>query len=131
MAKGSEIEGGKLRVDGDRAPSQSYTLRHLSSKAVSAKTETEPPGTGPILNNDQVEEDEPDKGEEVELADLGQQQPASAGNSATDGLTQEHRDYIRRKHGTLDLDPIPDMADNDPYNWPAWKVLHSSLHIQE
>ncbi len=37
-------------------------------------------------------------------------------------LTQEHRDYLLQRHGTLDIDPIPTIGDADPYNWPKWKV---------
>lgn len=37
-------------------------------------------------------------------------------------LTEEHRQYLLTRHGTLDLDPIPDMNDADPYNWPRWRV---------
>ncbi|KAJ5937039.1 hypothetical protein N7466_003489 [Penicillium verhagenii] len=36
-------------------------------------------------------------------------------------LSEEHRQYLLARHGTLDLDPIPDMNDADPYNWPRWK----------
>lgn len=42
--------------------------------------------------------------------------------NATAHLTEEHRQYLLRIHGTLELEPIPDMSDADPYNWPAWKV---------
>lgn len=41
---------------------------------------------------------------------------------AAAGLSQEHRDYLLARHGTLELDPIPDMGDQDPFNWPTWKV---------
>jgi len=37
------------------------------------------------------------------------------------GLSQEHRDYLIQRHGTLDLDPIPSDDPADPYNWPAYK----------
>ena len=37
-------------------------------------------------------------------------------------LSEEQRQYILAKHGTLDLEPIPDIADADPYNWPRWRV---------
>lgn len=37
-------------------------------------------------------------------------------------LSEEHRQYILAKHRTLDLEPIPDMIDADPYNWPRWRV---------
>ncbi len=37
-------------------------------------------------------------------------------------LPQEHRDYLLQRYGTLELDPIPDMSDADPYNWTTSKV---------
>ncbi len=37
-------------------------------------------------------------------------------------ITPSHREYLLQRHGTLELDPIPDMGGADPYNWPAWKV---------
>ncbi|KAJ9500151.1 hypothetical protein LTR99_008399 [Exophiala xenobiotica] len=40
-----------------------------------------------------------------------------------DLLPPEHRDYLLARHGTLDLDPVPDMSDADPYNWPHWKKV--------
>ncbi|KAJ4298216.1 hypothetical protein N0V90_006115 [Kalmusia sp. IMI 367209] len=36
-------------------------------------------------------------------------------------LTEQHRQYLIQKHGTLELDPVPSMSDADPYNWPRWK----------
>lgn len=33
-------------------------------------------------------------------------------------LTDEERNYIIKRHGTLNLDPFPDATDNDPLNWP-------------
>ena len=46
-------------------------------------------------------------------------------------LSEEHRQYLLAKHGTLDLDPIPDMNDADPYNWSTWRVrsTHENLHL--
>jgi hypothetical protein len=44
-------------------------------------------------------------------------------------LSREHRDYLLNRHGTLDLDPMPDMKDADPYNWSAKKVLSFSYLI--
>jgi hypothetical protein len=38
------------------------------------------------------------------------------------GLSEEHRKYLLNRHGTLELDPLPTMVDEDPYNWPSWKV---------
>lgn len=40
-------------------------------------------------------------------------------------LSEEHRQYLLARHGTLDLDPIPDMNDADPYNWSTWRVSPS------
>lgn len=40
---------------------------------------------------------------------------------AAAGISQDHRDYLLARHGTLDLDPLPDFGDQDPYNWPKWK----------
>ncbi|KAF2141050.1 uncharacterized protein K452DRAFT_351714 [Aplosporella prunicola CBS 121167] len=36
-------------------------------------------------------------------------------------LTQDHRNYLLQRHGTLALDPIPSDDPADPYNWPEWK----------
>lgn len=38
-------------------------------------------------------------------------------------LSEAHREYLLCRHGTLELDPVPDMGGADPYNWPAWKVI--------
>lgn len=37
-------------------------------------------------------------------------------------LSNEHREYLLQKHGTLELDPVPDMSDADPYNWSTTQV---------
>ena len=39
-------------------------------------------------------------------------------------LSAEHRSYLLRRHGTLELDPVPGHGDADPYNWPYWKVVY-------
>lgn len=41
-------------------------------------------------------------------------------------LSEEHRQYLLQRHGTLELDPMPTMGDADPYNWPTWKVKNTS-----
>jgi hypothetical protein len=41
---------------------------------------------------------------------------------STDELSPDLRNYLLRRHGIVDLDPIPTANDADPYNWPAWKV---------
>jgi hypothetical protein len=38
-------------------------------------------------------------------------------------IAPEHREYLLQRHGTFELDPVPAMDDEDPYNWPARKVL--------
>ena len=43
-------------------------------------------------------------------------------HSESDALTEDHRQYLIQRYGTVELDPIPDMTDADPYNWPTWKV---------
>ncbi|KAI7008683.1 hypothetical protein KC355_g6833, partial [Hortaea werneckii] len=49
-------------------------------------------------------------------------------NSSLAALSREHRDYLAKRHGTLELDPIPDANDADPYNWPqSRKVVNLIL----
>lgn len=50
--------------------------------------------------------------------------------SSSTHLTAEHRDYLIRRHGTANLDPLPDPTDEDPYNWPKWKVRAAALRHQ-
>ncbi|PHH89363.1 hypothetical protein CDD83_6209 [Cordyceps sp. RAO-2017] len=38
-------------------------------------------------------------------------------------LGEDHRQYLLRRHGTVDLDPVPQMDDDDPLNWPRKKKL--------
>ncbi|KAK7747508.1 hypothetical protein SLS53_001763 [Cytospora paraplurivora] len=38
-------------------------------------------------------------------------------------LSEDHRQYLIRKHGTFELDPLPDMSDADPYNWSQKKKV--------
>lgn len=55
------------------------------------------------------------------------QAPSSLVSSTVNALSPEHRKYLLRVHGTLELDPIPAMDDADPYNWPLWKVSTNGL----
>lgn len=50
--------------------------------------------------------------------DLEQRKPSLGDHQ----LPEEHHAYLMRRHGTVELDPVPDMSDDDPYNWPTWKV---------
>ncbi|CUM66600.1 uncharacterized protein PRCAT00004269001 [Priceomyces carsonii] len=34
-------------------------------------------------------------------------------------LSDAHKDYLIKTHGTLDLDPLPSMDANDPLNWSS------------
>lgn len=43
-------------------------------------------------------------------------------HDAAGTLSEEHREYLMRRHGTLDLDPMPSMDPADPYNWKLSKV---------
>lgn len=40
-----------------------------------------------------------------------------------DELTSFAKDYLTRRHGTFNLDPMPSACDEDPYNWPRGKKL--------
>lgn len=44
-------------------------------------------------------------------------------NNGAPVLTEEHRDYLIKRHGTVDLDPLPSADPADPYNWPQWKKV--------
>ena len=44
----------------------------------------------------------------------------------TTALSQDHQQYLLKRHGTLDLDPLPGPGGADPYNWPSWKVPRSA-----
>lgn len=49
-------------------------------------------------------------------------------------LSEELKQYLLQRHGTIDLDPLPSMYDADPLNWPKWKVctpLHTLLNTQQ
>lgn len=43
-------------------------------------------------------------------------------SDSTTLLSESHKSYLIKRHGTVDLDPIPSMDPADPYNWPSWKV---------
>lgn len=44
-------------------------------------------------------------------------------------LSEGHRQYLLKRHGTLELDPMPDFGDADPYNWPTWKKVVNLLLV--
>ncbi|KAF1981651.1 synaptic vesicle transporter [Aulographum hederae CBS 113979] len=44
-------------------------------------------------------------------------------------LTEEHREYLLQRHGTLDLDPLPSKDPADPLNWPSWTKLANLLTV--
>ncbi|RKK71055.1 hypothetical protein BFJ69_g11328 [Fusarium oxysporum] len=44
-------------------------------------------------------------------------------SDASEALLREHAEYLMKRYGTLDLDPVPGPDDADPYNWPNWKKI--------
>jgi hypothetical protein len=50
-----------------------------------------------------------------------------ARSNSGDELSPNLREYLFRRHGTVDLDPIPAAEDADPYNWPVWKVCECAV----
>ncbi|RJE21726.1 transporter [Aspergillus sclerotialis] len=44
-------------------------------------------------------------------------------------LSEAHRVFLLRRHGTLDLDPLPSMDPADPYNWSLWKKIVNLLLV--
>lgn len=46
-------------------------------------------------------------------------------------LSEEHRQYLLERHGTIDLDPLPTMGTADPYNWPQWKASCSDVSFDD
>ncbi|KAF7343036.1 Major facilitator superfamily domain-containing protein [Mycena venus] len=46
---------------------------------------------------------------------------AGSSHGETESLSEEHRQYLLQRHGTVELDPMPSMDDADPYNWPKRK----------
>ena len=45
------------------------------------------------------------------------------------GISPRHADYLLRRHGTLDLNPVPSDDPLQPLNWPTWrKDLYLTLY---
>ena len=44
-------------------------------------------------------------------------------------LSEAHREYLVQRHGTLELDPLPDFGDADPYNWPYRRKLTNLILV--
>lgn len=65
---------------------------------------------------------EPDHGGTCEPIENMQDAGDSPHFHPTTDLSENHARYIRSRHGTLDLDPLPSMDPADPLNWPLWKV---------
>ncbi|OCL03718.1 MFS transporter [Glonium stellatum] len=89
-------------------------------------------GTKNEINADAFIDSTPDAKNDSEYVD----RLAQAGTHATyieghDGaeLSQEHRDYLLRRHGTLNLDPLPGHGDADPYNWTTWKKVANLILV--
>jgi hypothetical protein len=45
------------------------------------------------------------------------------------GLSATHYEYLMQRHGRIDLEPLPSMDVNDPYNWSAWKASQINDYV--
>ncbi|CAJ2504346.1 Uu.00g117400.m01.CDS01 [Anthostomella pinea] len=50
-------------------------------------------------------------------------------SDSTSSLSSGHKEYILARHGTLELEPMPDMDDADPLNWSSWKKVINLLLV--
>ncbi|KAM0714061.1 hypothetical protein Q7P37_011025 [Cladosporium fusiforme] len=66
--------------------------------------------------------------EDVDMLEIGPKATYISTGAAA-ALSQEHRDYLIQRHGTLELDPIPSMDPADPYNWPRWKSISNLILV--
>ena len=75
----------------------------------------------------------PRSSEENDRLEKLQQEPTHATYYAPQNvanLSEEHKQYLIRRHGTFQLDPIPDASDADPYNWPKRRrVINLALVV--
>lgn len=74
---------------------------------------------------DEASQNSQPKGSDLELGTRA----TYINTGAAAGLSQEHRDYLLQRHGTLELDPMPTMDPADPYNWPQWKKTANLLCV--
>lgn len=44
-------------------------------------------------------------------------------------LTAEHHDFLMKRHGSVQLDPLPSSDPLDPLNWPSWKKNYEIILI--
>jgi hypothetical protein len=42
-------------------------------------------------------------------------------SSHPSSISNETKQFILERHGTLELDPLPSDSREDPLNWPIWK----------
>ncbi|OQV07371.1 FAD binding domain-containing protein [Cladophialophora immunda] len=90
-------------------------------------------------NDDQEKAERNDDFETEHNSPLGEKSTQCLENSAPvhtyldrdeiNSLRDEHKYYLLNHYGTLDLDPIPDLNDADPYNWPNSKKLANLVLI--
>lgn len=57
----------------------------------------------------------------VEHAELVDEEPQS--------LTAEHHDFLMKRHGSIQLHPLPSTDPLDPLNWPNWKKNYEIILI--
>ncbi|KAH7159726.1 major facilitator superfamily domain-containing protein, partial [Dactylonectria estremocensis] len=46
-----------------------------------------------------------------------------------DIMSTEHREFLLKHHGTVELDPMPSMDEADPLNWPNYKKIVNLIII--
>lgn len=69
----------------------------------------------------QVETMKPNAGDGISDM-IEDRSPELSQQTAVDSLPQFHKNYLLKRHGTLNLSPLPNMDPADPLNWPKWKV---------
>ncbi|KAF2715290.1 MFS general substrate transporter [Pleomassaria siparia CBS 279.74] len=77
------------------------------------------------------EADAPEIGQKENVVDIEHQTTHATYLAPTEiqHLSEEHRQYLLAKHGTLELDPVPTSSDADPYNWPSWKKIANLILV--
>ncbi|KAJ5520858.1 hypothetical protein N7463_001311 [Penicillium fimorum] len=73
-----------------------------------------------------IEEPSPTKGE---IQYLEQFEGTLKTAQAVTQLSEQHREYLLQRHGTLELDPIPTIDPADPYNWSTRKKVMNLILV--
>jgi len=57
----------------------------------------------------------------VAHVDSEKDEPCARHEEENTVLDRHHAEYLLRRHGTTDLDPLPSADPLDPLNWPTWR----------